>query len=114
MRYAAIVWTVILFLGCALPQKELPQPMTLFDKFNHLAIFMLWAFLWKEGSRFSALVVFAIGTAYGILIELYQLVMPIGRACEWQDVVADSVGLMLGLAFSAYVWPRLLKVTRLG
>jgi len=38
--------------------------------------------------------------AYGGLIEVLQQFVP-GRACEWADLFADSVGIVLGAGMAA-------------
>lgn len=105
-RWLAILWTLIIFIGCAWPSAQLGLA-GLSDKFQHLAIFALWAILWRSASRLSPLVLFGIGTLYGFLIEIYQLIMPINRSFEWLDLLADAVGILVGLALSVVLRRRL-------
>ncbi|WP_234733493.1 VanZ family protein [Tellurirhabdus bombi] len=107
VRILAIAWTIIIFIGCALPGDATPDVITVSDKFKHMAIFALWAFLWRKASNLSYVSLFVIGTLYGFAIEIYQLVMPINRAFEWLDLVADAVGTLAGLVFSMWAWPLL-------
>ena len=78
------------------------------DKVNHLSAFAALAFssvwaLWQRPRQWPWLVLALL--AYGIGIEIAQSFLP-PRQADWHDVVADGMGIALGL-FAA--WP----VTRL-
>lgn len=79
------------------------------DKANHtlafaaLAFSAVWAF-WPQPSLWGRLV--AVLLAYGIGIEIAQSFLP-PREADWHDVIADSIGILLGLVAA---WP----VFRLG
>ncbi|GAB3340958.1 hypothetical protein GCM10027299_54810 [Larkinella ripae] len=97
IKWAAIGWTLAIFIGCAWP-NDYPAPgETVNDKFIHFSIFAVWSFLWATLYRFP-LRIFIIGVLYGFAIELYQLVMPINRSFEWLDLLADAAGIVGGLA----------------
>jgi VanZ family protein len=74
------------------------------DKANHalafasLAFSAVWA-LWQRPRQWLRLV--AVLLAYGIGIEIAQSFLP-PREADWHDVVADSVGIVLGLLAA---WP---------
>ncbi|MFG6490251.1 VanZ family protein [Roseateles sp. BYS78W] len=74
------------------------------DKANHalafasLAFSAVWAF-WQQPRLWPRLV--AVLLAYGIGIEIAQSFIP-SRDADWHDVVADSVGIALGLLVA---WP---------
>ncbi len=79
-------------------------PFRLFDKFAHtgefagLALFLMVAFrgsLPRASMRHVALLVVAVGLAIGVLDELYQHLIP-GRAVEFLDWVADTIGVVAG------------------
>lgn len=46
----------------------------------------------------SAIVVTLAVSALGILIEILQDMMALGRSFEWGDIVADCIGAMIGAA----------------
>ncbi|WP_266364570.1 VanZ family protein [Tellurirhabdus rosea] len=108
VRTLAVVWTVIIFIGCAWPGDGSPGGNQN-DKVMHFAIFALWAFLWRKASPLTNATLLLIGVAYGLLIEVYQLVMPINRAFEWLDLLADTVGVIGGLLASMVIWPLLVR-----
>ncbi|RZL36859.1 MAG: VanZ family protein [Rubrivivax sp.] len=74
------------------------------DKANHalafgsLAFSAVWA-LWPQPRRWGWLVLALL--AYGIGIEIAQSFLP-PREADWHDVVADSLGIALGLLAA---WP---------
>jgi VanZ family protein len=74
------------------------------DKANHMLAFASLAFsavwaLWQQPRQWPRLV--AVLLAYGIGIEIAQSFLP-PREADWHDVVADSVGIVLGLLAA---WP---------
>lgn len=80
-----------------------PEPprgvSTGWDKSNHalafasLAFAAVWA-LWREPRQWPRLVAWLL--AYGVGIEIAQYFDP-PRSADWHDVVADGVGIALGL-----------------
>ena len=73
------------------------------DKLNHLVAFGTLAFSaslsWPASRRVRFLLFFML-FGYGGLIEVLQQFVP-GRACEWADLFADSVGIVLGAVLAA-------------
>lgn len=70
------------------------------DKLNHFTAFgtltVLGGLAWRRTPWRVALGLLA----YGGLIELLQTQVP-GRAAEWADLLADGIGILLGLALLA-------------
>ena len=96
--YAAAVG-VLLWLTLS-PTDELPK-VTLWDKAEHaLAWFVLTATgLVLSPRRPRAIVAFAL--FMGVLVEVLQGTMGLGRDADWRDVVADSLG--IGAALGLYL-----------
>jgi hypothetical protein len=85
-------------LGCLLPDKDVPD-LGGSDKFKHFAAFGLLAFWFGSIVVRRGLPWVGVGVvAFGGLIEVLQGVMGLGRDAEWLDLVADAVGVALGLA----------------
>lgn len=96
-RWLAIIWTVIMLIGCLTPHAELPDELVnLNDKVQHIAIFALFALLWRLAGPKVATVVL-VGVAFGALIEVLQYVLPINRSADWIDFFADSIGIAIGV-----------------
>lgn len=96
-RWLAIIWTVIMLIGCLTPHADLPDELvSLNDKVQHVAIFALFALLWRLAGLKLATVAF-VGVLFGALIEVLQYVLPINRSADWIDFFADSIGIAVGL-----------------
>ena len=99
----AMLWTLLIFIGCFTPAKELPKvDVPLIDKWVHFVLFGGFSFLWlcafpaRTLSRY--LTILLCGIALGALIEVLQGVfVSLGRSCELMDAVADSIGALLGI-----------------
>lgn len=96
-RWLAIILSVILFIGCAMPGGSMPDMAHGRDKWMHLAGFLPFGLLWSLAGR-RAVWVIAAGFIFGMLIEIYQGIMPIGRSFDLFDVFADTVGTVMGVA----------------
>lgn len=96
--YAAAVG-VLLWLTLA-PTDELPK-VSLWDKAEHaLAWFVLTALgLVLSPRRPRAIVGFAL--FLGVLVEVLQAILPVGRDSDWHDAAADSVGVFAALGLYA-------------
>lgn len=81
------------------PPRELD---TGWDLSNHALAFCALGFaacLARPGPLRRMLPALAGVLAFGVLIELLQLVIP-GRQGEWRDLAADAVGLAIGTGFA--------------
>lgn len=73
------------------------------DKLNHVLAFSALGFsatLSCPVSRRGRVLLLFVLFAYGGLIEVLQQFVP-GRACEWDDLFADSAGIALGAVMAA-------------
>lgn len=94
---AALVLTLGAVSWLALVPAPPPQADTGWDKANHLLAFAVLALLASGGWGTGHRRLIAIGLlAYGGLIELLQTQLP-PRSGEWADLLADAVGVALGL-----------------
>jgi VanZ family protein len=81
------------------------------DKANHLLAFGtlsfigVWAY-WPRPRQWGWLV--AAGLAYGVGLEILQSFMP-PRQADWHDVVADALGIAMGLLPA---WPLARRTDR--
>jgi VanZ family protein len=86
---------VLVVLVLALLPKDMAMPSTGWDKSNHLLAFSVMALLGLRAYPGLTIGVLAGLLAYGALIEVLQSFTP-NRSADWQDIAADSVGLVLG------------------
>jgi VanZ family protein len=90
----AVAACVLAYMTLA-PTKDVPGAELVWDKAEHS---IAWAVLTLSGLLLStrrrwAIGVFAFG--FGAAIEVLQTVLPLGRDGEWQDLFADSVGIVI-------------------
>ena len=103
-RFLAMLWTLLILIGCFTPGKEIPKvDVPFIDKWVHLILFGVFTFLWLCARPIintrSLIALFLISVAFGSLIEIMQGVLSfLGRSMEFMDAVADSVGGLLGIA----------------
>lgn len=101
---------------CLMPGRKLPD-VRVSDKMEHLLAFAMLAFWFGSilvRRDFFWLAVALI--AFGGLIELAQGAMRFGREADIKDLLADSIGVVLGLALALTPlgrWARWLE-SRLG
>ena len=102
-RFLALLWTLLIFIGCFTPAKDIPKvDVPLIDKWVHFILFGGFTFLWLCARPItnlrSLLALFFIAVSLGSFIELMQgLLTFLGRSMEFMDAVADSIGGLLGI-----------------
>jgi VanZ family protein len=98
--------TAILLYMCLAPSKALPN-VHLWDKAEHA---IAWAVLAGVGlilfpAQPAKIAMFTV--SFGVLVEVLQAALPFGRNGDWQDWVADCVG--VAAAFAVYAAVRRLR-----
>lgn len=86
-----------------IPSDEVPKIQLFegFDKLVHgcmyfgLTILASWTFHAEE-KRILILYIVLFSISWGLLMEFSQLEMMLGRAFEWKDELANSIGTLLG------------------
>jgi VanZ family protein len=96
--WLAIGWTIAIFVACSWPSSGMPN-MSNTDKWGHAGVFAIFGILWVWSGRKPGWVI-GIGIVYGMLIEIWQGVMPLGRSFDWYDGLADAVGVLLGVGLA--------------
>ena len=98
-----MLWTLLIFIACFTPGKDIPKvDFPLIDKWVHLILFGIFTFLWlcaNPSLKLSWLItIFVLAAAVGSFIELMQgLLAFLGRSMELMDAVADAIGGFLGI-----------------
>jgi VanZ family protein len=91
----AIAWSILVFVGCSLPGRELPKVDLLdnVDKIVHFVFFFCLVlctnFAGYCKTFFAALLLCLL---YGFGLEWYQLYFVAGRSFDVWDGVADTLG----------------------
>lgn len=98
----SIVWTIVIFVGCSLPGKDLPE-LSIFDHFDkvvHFSFFMVFFFLWYfsfNSKKNAGIYLVIMSFIYGFGLEFYQVYFVAGRSFDIWDGVADTLGSVFGL-----------------
>jgi VanZ family protein len=88
---------VSIYILAVLPQDEVPALTPFSDKGNHFIAFAVLTLLLSRAYDIRAFSVFVRLLSYGIFIEFSQL-FTLNRNSEALDVLADAVGILIGLA----------------
>jgi len=115
-----LAWAAVVLVLTLTPAQEMPQvpPWKLisFDTVAHAFVFVLLAALtifsvrrqqaWPQLRRWGYPVVLVGCIAFGLLIELLQMTMNLGRHGEWSDAISDAIGVAVGLllAYATRRW----------
>ena len=100
-----LIWALIIVVGSLLSSSKVPS-IAVSDKGIHFFFYAIFAFLLyfpvyrtkRIAFSFlgSAVIIVLIGFTFGALIELVQDRYIVGRFGEWLDLVANSLGLLVG------------------
>lgn len=102
--YKTLFWIALIasYILAILPQNDVPKITPLNDKGNHFIAFatltLLLFYAYRVGYIKNALLMLA----YGVWIEFSQL-FTLNRQAEIADVVADAIGIIIGIAIYWFV-----------
>ena len=113
-----VLWAIIMLVLTLTPAKEMPRTpdwkLLAFDTAAHAGVFAVLAVLswvalrqqrrWPALAQRPAMPVFIGSVLFGVLIEILQYLMALGRQAEWSDVVGDSLGAALALLLVSGGW----------
>ncbi len=114
-----VIWTFLYVLWLATilwlsldptPPQITDSGLLAWDKFQHAAAYAVMTLLgglglrpWVLSARTRWLVSGGIAVVVGIGVEIGQGMMRLGRFADWQDAVANTVGVLGALALVALV-----------
>lgn len=117
----AMGWIILILFLCTMPGSSLPKA-SLFDKLHvdklvHFFLFggtvILLAYgYYRQRGHISGWTLLGIALAtglYGLAIEFIQKYFTANRSFEIMDVVADTVGALMGALIFRFVGKRFLK-----
>jgi VanZ family protein len=93
-----IATLVTLFFTMLPPERMGSSQLYSFDKLGHFLIFFGWTLLFglfmfsKKRTEIKFILIFLIGSLFGISIEILQGILPIGRTMDMYDAVTDILG----------------------
>jgi hypothetical protein len=95
-----IAMLLAILVVCLMPMKELPKT-GMSDKSEHLIAFAAVAFWFGSiVMRYDLPWLALLLVAFGGLIEVSQASMGWGRSGDWRDLLADTLGIAIGLALA--------------
>jgi len=96
-RFSLFIAVIAISILAFLPDySTLPPIISLSDLINHTVAFTVLSLLYALSYSHSLKRIFLTLIAYGIFIETVQAFLPT-RCASIEDVLADSVGLIVGL-----------------
>jgi len=91
-----VLGVVIIAIGSVMPGKQLPSGLP-WDKALHFVGYFGLGFLARMGSeRRPAWLLIIACIAFSLAIEIAQMFIP-NRGFEWQDLLANSLGVICGV-----------------
>ncbi|MBO6523440.1 MAG: VanZ family protein [Balneolaceae bacterium] len=111
-----VLVTIVILVGTLFPANSLSNiNIWSYDKVAHLFAFAAWTFLfgvvralWKQ-TKPNLFNVFALGLFYGLLIELFQFILPTNRSPELYDFIADALGSGLAVLLLKPIFKRMFE-----
>ena len=113
-----VIWLVVIYILLTMPNRDIPSVGFLdaiyFDKWVHAGIFAMLTFLFSWPFRklypppyrlFISIAVLAL--LYGIAMEYVQKYLTTDRDFDYNDMLADGFGCLLGYIAIRYVVNRL-------
>lgn len=100
----SLIYLICIALLSLLPPNDLPE-ISLFpgaDKIVHTCMYLglTWFACWSMHAEVRHLwyfLIFFFSIGWGVIMELFQLVMHVGRSFEIYDMIGNSIGTMLGI-----------------
>jgi VanZ family protein len=111
-RIGAILWTLLIFVLCFIPAREVPDlDIPLIDKWVHFILFGVFSFLWllsiKQYRVHHLIIVLICAIVLGWLVEYIQGALTfLGRSQDNMDTLADGIGGLLGVVLFWLMKPR--------
>ena len=108
LKKVTFLYTVLIIIISTIPIPQLPLPkfeLFQFDKFLHLIVYLIMSVMWlilgfleikKIKWSYLTLVFFI-----GLITEICQGILPIGRYFEIADIIANSLGILIGFSISS-------------
>ncbi|WP_277016591.1 VanZ family protein [Flavobacterium lindanitolerans] len=105
----AVFWTISITIACLVSMSEVPVVnVDQADKIVHLCFYAVFSILWFlylrtkiRNTKKLFLFVFFLSVLFGILIEICQSLFTESRQADMKDVIANTIGALLGLALMA-------------
>ena len=113
--FVPIAYTALIASSCLMPASAFKaftfDSIFQLDKILHLTLYyvfiVLWSLVYKVITVRQKYVLLIVGIAYGVLIEVLQATMSLGRSYELDDIIANTIGCVLGVLSISYIKRKL-------
>jgi VanZ family protein len=113
----SLIYLVCIALLSLLPPNDFPE-ISLFpgaDKIAHTCMYLglTWLACWSmhaEIRRTWYYLIIFFSICWGVIMELFQLFMHIGRSFEIYDIIGNSIGTMLGILIYVLMAQQIRKI----
>jgi VanZ family protein len=97
-----LLWTVLILVLSLIPSPPHSETILGWDKLQHAAAYGLLALLlarflvqWQPLETQAWYVSWLTVVGFGVLLEVLQWSMNIGRTADWYDILANSIGSLI-------------------
>ncbi len=103
-RAAAPLWSLLIVVLCLIPGQDVPKvDIVGVDKIAHFALFAVFAIVWRRRARPAGLFIILLsGLLLAVGTEILQGALSWGRQPDPFDVLANTLGLVVGLAIAKW------------
>jgi VanZ family protein len=110
-RFAAIVWTLLIFILCFIPGRDIPNlHIPLIDKWAHVILFGVFTYLWHmtipTHNITYKISLFMISLFVGWMVEYVQGHYVPQRSQDSMDILADTIGGAIGILIYSVLYYR--------
>jgi VanZ family protein len=116
LKYLATIFSTLLILvAVLLPGSKIPDiQITGIDKVVHVTLFMIWSLGVRRdfGASFRWTLCLLFGLIFSWLTEILQIVVE-GRTFDYTDIIADALGLAIGLLIGRQLLQWIRKYVRI-
>lgn len=105
-KLLALIWTVLVFVLSAMPGKDISNSflgdLIALDKIAHFIFYFVMTLTWSLYMRdiysiYKSMIISALlSISFGLTMEIMQKVYFIDRSFDWQDVLANLSGVLIG------------------
>jgi len=106
-----ILWSIFVVVLTGIPGDNIPKnnwlDKLMIDKVVHISMYAGFSFLFifESNGKFAALGLL-LGILFGVLMEIFQLYVFVSRSFDFYDMLANSIGAILGILFYFIVFKR--------
>jgi len=117
--YIAVIITVTIVFLSLLNPSSIPTPsIHVSDKIMHtfayFSLMLSWKFVFNKRRELRiSIIIFFLLFLFGIVLELLQASLTTYRTADWRDVIANTIGLLMGLFMYPILYKTIFKTEKI-